>query len=69
MAAIQSAREGRKDMKAEEGKVEEKGVGRFMRSGKTGGWRGGLSDDQVRRIEEWEARHLKGSDLTFTYSM
>jgi len=72
--AIQAARDdSNRDRPTEEVKAEAgvtgEGEGRFMRSGKTGGWKDRLTEDQLARMKEWELRNLAGSDLKFTYSM
>jgi len=39
----------------------------FMRQGKAGNWKSHLSDEQVKRFQEWERKWLEGSDLKFSY--
>ena len=41
----------------------------FMRKGETGDWRNHLSLAQLARMEEWEQRGLRGTDLTFVYDL
>jgi len=43
--------------------------GKFMRSGRTGGWRQKFSKDQIARMEAWEEKHLAGSDLKFVHTL
>ena len=43
--------------------------GQFMRKGETGDWKNHLSAEQVRRISEWEKKHLEGTDLEFVYEL
>lgn len=38
-----------------------------MRQGKSGNWKQHLSEEQVRRFQEWERRGLEGTDLNFTF--
>uniref|UniRef100_A0A0P4WJ54 Sulfotransferase domain-containing protein n=1 Tax=Scylla olivacea TaxID=85551 RepID=A0A0P4WJ54_SCYOL len=44
-----------------------KDKGTFLRKGKIGDWQRHLSSSQVAAFEEWENKHLKDSDLKFTY--
>ena len=41
----------------------------FMRKGETGDWRNHLNTAQLVRIEEWEQRGLRGTDLSFVYDL
>ena len=43
--------------------------GKCMRKGETGDWKNHLSEEQVKRIQQWEEQHLKGSDLKFVYEL
>ena len=49
------------------GNIEE--PGQFMRKGETGDWRNYLSQGQLERMEEWEERGLRGTDLRFVYDI
>ena len=44
-------------------------VGQFMRKGETGDWKNHLSAEQVKRISEWEKKHLEGTDLEFVFEL
>uniref|UniRef100_R4G4B4 Putative sulfotransferase n=1 Tax=Rhodnius prolixus TaxID=13249 RepID=R4G4B4_RHOPR len=37
----------------------------FMREGKTGSWRKGLSDDDVKEFDKWSLSYLENSDFPF----
>lgn len=39
----------------------------FMRQGKAGTWRQEFTPEMIKRFEEWEAKWLEGSDLSFKY--
>jgi hypothetical protein len=39
----------------------------FMNKGKTGNWKSHLTPEDIKRFEQWEKRHLQGSDLKFQY--
>merc|ERR1719175_191623 len=39
----------------------------FMRKGQVGDWKNRLTEDQVKRMEEWERKNLSGSNFKFTY--
>ncbi len=39
----------------------------FMRKGQAGNWRSKMTEEQVKRFEEWEEKWLKDSDLAFKY--
>jgi hypothetical protein len=41
----------------------------FMRKGKTGNWKDHFSPEVTKRFEEWERKHLQGSDLKFVYEL
>lgn len=38
-------------------------------TGKVGDWQRHLSQSQVADFEEWERKHLEGSDLKFSYTL
>ena len=42
---------------------------KFMRQGKTGGWRRVLTPKVVEMFEDWEAKGLEGADLKFVYEL
>lgn len=46
-----------------------KDKGKFFRKGKVGDWQRHLSQSQVAAFEEWEKKHLEGSDLRFSYTL
>jgi estrone sulfotransferase len=41
----------------------------FIRKGKTGTWREHFSPEVMKQFEEWERKHLQGSDLKFVYQL
>ena len=41
----------------------------FMNKGKTGNWKDKLSQEMVKRFQEWEAKGLTGSDLKFVHEI
>lgn len=38
---------------------------RFLRKGKAGGYRESLSEEQIKKIDEWVEKSLKGTDFRF----
>ena len=41
----------------------------FMNKGKSGNWKKHLTPAMEKRIEDWEAKWLEGSDLKFVYEV
>ena len=40
-----------------------------MRKGETGNWKEHLEPETVARFEDWERKHLEGSDFSFVYEL
>lgn len=38
-------------------------------AGQVGGWQTHLSKEEVAAFEEWESKHLQGSDLKFIFTL
>ncbi|XP_042855517.1 amine sulfotransferase-like [Penaeus japonicus] len=45
-----------------------KDKGSFLRKGKVGGWRESLTPEQIEAFQQWEDKHLAGSDFRFTFT-
>ena len=57
-------------------KLEQKEDVKFMRQGKTGGWKNQFSEETIKAFEEWEKQRLEdqeaskgGGSLQFTYQL
>ena len=57
-------------------KLEQKEDVKFMRQGKTGGWKNQFSEETIKAFEEWEKQRLEdqeaskgGESLQFTYQL
>ena len=40
-----------------------------MRKGKTGNWKEKFTPELTQKFQQWEEKHLQGSDLKFTYQI
>ena len=56
--------------------MEQKEDVKFMRQGKTGGWKNQFSEETIKAFEEWEKQRLEdqeaskgGESLQFTYQL
>ncbi|XP_042890143.1 sulfotransferase family cytosolic 1B member 1-like [Penaeus japonicus] len=45
-----------------------KDKGSFLRKGKVGGWKESLTPEQIEAFQQWEDKHLAGSDFRFTFT-
>ena len=43
--------------------------GDFMRKGEIGNWKEHFSPELNEKMDKWIEKHLKGSDLKFTYEV
>ena len=44
-------------------------TGDFIDKGTTGRWKENFSEETIKRFEEWEAKWLEGTGLSFTYEL
>jgi len=43
--------------------------GNFIDKGTTGRWKENFNEETIKRFEEWEAKWLRGTELSFTYEI